>query len=222
MRLVTGQPAGSELRAALEIELEPGWKTYWRDPGDAGIAPSVSVAGATTQIGYPVPKRFDDGASVFAGYDGRVALPVTITGIGGAFEAAAFLGICKQICIPVDARLTVDSGRASAQEREIVEAAFAALPAPARGDARVEKVSVDGETVTVETGLPAGTRDAELFVAAPQSWSFTAPRLFAKGKRLAFVFDIAWKPKDAALSGKAVPYVLVLDGVGLSGDFILP
>ncbi len=41
IRLVTtGKPAADgKLKGMLDIELKPGWKTYWRDPGDAGVPP---------------------------------------------------------------------------------------------------------------------------------------------------------------------------------------
>ena len=35
------------LRALLEIDLKPGWKTYWRDPGDAGVPPTIDVSAST-------------------------------------------------------------------------------------------------------------------------------------------------------------------------------
>src|SRR5262249_7455419 len=28
------------LRAGIEIKLDPGWQTYWRDPGDSGAPPT--------------------------------------------------------------------------------------------------------------------------------------------------------------------------------------
>ena len=85
MRLVVlpadahGQRAG-----ALQIEPSPGWITYWREPGDAGIPPSITLApdgGYTlTEIAYPVPKLIDSGDLHDIGYDGPVTLPLIPSG----------------------------------------------------------------------------------------------------------------------------------------------
>ena len=59
------------LRAGVEIKLEPGWKTYWRYPGDSGVPPvfdfsaSDNVKEAT--VLFPAPMRFPDGAGGFPG-----------------------------------------------------------------------------------------------------------------------------------------------------------
>ena len=61
VRLVTtGQPDGDgNLTGILDIELKPGWKTYWRDPGDAGVPPTIDVAaspGVTgAEFSFPAP-----------------------------------------------------------------------------------------------------------------------------------------------------------------------
>ena len=54
VRLVTsGLPDSSGLlNGALEIDLEPGWKTYWRDPGDAGVPPQIDIA-RSSNIAWP-------------------------------------------------------------------------------------------------------------------------------------------------------------------------
>ena len=35
----------------LDIDLKPGWKTYWRDPGDAGVPPQLDVSASTNVAG---------------------------------------------------------------------------------------------------------------------------------------------------------------------------
>ncbi len=41
----TNKAASHERRGALQIELQPGWKTYWRNPGDAGVPPQINIEG---------------------------------------------------------------------------------------------------------------------------------------------------------------------------------
>ncbi len=46
LRLIAGTQAAGEpfLRAGVEIKLAPGWKTYWRYPGDSGIPPRIAFS----------------------------------------------------------------------------------------------------------------------------------------------------------------------------------
>jgi DsbC/DsbD-like thiol-disulfide interchange protein len=119
-RLIAGlaeRDGQSRLWAFLEIALPEGWKTYWRNPGDAGGLPptfdwSKSDNLAAANILYPAPQRLVDRAGNTIGYKGGVVFPVEIDvadrrrGIG----LAVFMqyGICKEICVPVEAELALD------------------------------------------------------------------------------------------------------------------
>src|ERR1700727_970436 len=54
------------LRAGVEIKLDPGWKTYWRDPGDSGVPPTLDFSGSdnvkSVTVLWPAPELFPDGA----------------------------------------------------------------------------------------------------------------------------------------------------------------
>ena len=118
VRLVTsGKPdEAGRIHGVLEIALKPGWKTYWRDPGDAGVPPQIDVSASTNitdaAFSFPPPQRHDDGYGKWAGYNHPVSLPVTFTvsspGDAAVIDADIFLGICETICIPVQTRLSVD------------------------------------------------------------------------------------------------------------------
>jgi len=66
--------------AGIEIELAPDWTTYWRSPGDAGIAPAMDFSGSKNlgpvDVAFPVPKRHDDGFSITNVYTGNSAAGV--------------------------------------------------------------------------------------------------------------------------------------------------
>ncbi len=73
VRLVTTGGANQDgtIDGALEIAPEPGWKIYWRDPGDAGVPPAIDVSKSANMsdvsVDYPTPERFADGATTWAG-----------------------------------------------------------------------------------------------------------------------------------------------------------
>ncbi len=83
-RLIGGSAVNSGegmlLRAGLEIRLDPGWKTYWRYPGDSGVPPTLDFAGSenvkSVTALWPAPQRFSDGAGGHS-----ISLTVNLTDI---------------------------------------------------------------------------------------------------------------------------------------------
>lgn len=94
--------------AALHLTLEPGWKTYWRAPGDAGIPPSFDWSASrnldTVSISWPAPKVFDQNGMRSIGYENTLVIPLAITSRKSNkpvhVRMEMDLGICADICIP--------------------------------------------------------------------------------------------------------------------------
>lgn len=93
--------------AGLRISLAPGWKTYWRAPGDAGIPPMVDYTGSenisSVRMQWPVPEVFHQNGMRSIGYEGQVILPVELSRTtGGEMRLAGTLsiGICEEVCVP--------------------------------------------------------------------------------------------------------------------------
>lgn len=208
LRLVALPPdRDGAVRAVLDIRLNAGWTTYWRDPGGAGVPPSLTVSGATLEtIGFPVPKRLGTDDLHYAGYDAPVGLPLRLRTATGPITAAVFLGVCKEICIPVQTELTVDPGRESSAdplEETIVAAAEAALPAAA--SAGLEPVSgrwsADGKTLFVRFRAPAGTPPPEVYVSGPADVQFgLAEAMTREGDGYLAEVPVLFRSKHADLS----------------------
>ena len=106
----------SAIPLALHIVLQPGWKTYWRSPGDAGYPPQVDVAGSTNvaraELQWPVPHRFELFGLQTFGYGEEVAFPLMVTpetpGAPIALTAKIRYLVCEVICVPQDGTLTLD------------------------------------------------------------------------------------------------------------------
>jgi DsbC/DsbD-like thiol-disulfide interchange protein len=230
VRLVTsGKPdADGILRGALQIDLKPGWKTYWRDPGDTGVPPSISLTGASLAgVAYPVPQRFDEDGTVWNGYEAPVSFAVRLKVPGGKADeigAHVFLGICQTICIPLQAELKLDPG-ADPENREdaaIVTQTFEAVPAPARPGFRLAEAENGGKTLTVAAELPQPGAAAELFLAAPEGYSFGPPRRLAdKDGKTGFSVQVYEQP-DKPAPGTMAAYTLVQNGEAVAGTISLP
>ncbi len=99
---------GGQRKAALRVELKPGWKTYWRNPGDAGIPPHFDWEGSSNlkavAIAWPTPMVFDTYGSRTIGYEERMVLPLLLTPENPAEPINIKLnftyGLCREICIP--------------------------------------------------------------------------------------------------------------------------
>ena len=212
VRLVTtGEPdAQGHLRGMLDIRLEPGWKTYWRDPGDAGVPPTLDLgAGGSAEMLFPAPEWHHDGTYDWAGYSAPVAIPVTLKlsdpARPGPIEASAFLGLCKTICIPLNARLVLDPAADPGDPGDAlaVAAAEAGLPGPATADFGVTAIRIDDGTAVFDVVGPVGA-DAELFVAASEGFAFSRPEPVMKDGKLSFTSKITSylkaKPNDAVVN----------------------
>ncbi|HVK90506.1 MAG TPA: protein-disulfide reductase DsbD domain-containing protein [Mycoplana sp.] len=216
--VVLPERADGSIPALLDIRLEPGWKTYWRDPGQSGIPPTISFTGASgltlESIRFPVPKHFDDGFSRYTGYDRSVALPLMLkrNGAGSAatlVSASVFLGVCKDICIPVQADLSVDlqaGATAEANEAAELAAAEAALPEPPSADFMVTGAhwSDDGKSLHVTFTAP-GAAPPQVFVSGPAGFQFGSGTTPARsGDAYRVEVPLLQKPKAASLSGAAI------------------
>jgi suppressor for copper-sensitivity B len=146
---------------ALHIVLQPGWKTYWRSPGDAGYPPQVDVAGSTNvaeaELMWPVPHRFQLFGLQTFGYGEEVAFPLMVTprnpGAPIALKAKIRYLVCEQICVPQEGDLTLDlpGGAATPTKFAPLVNRFASLVP--RGGERLgwsmERVAVDQQSQLV-------------------------------------------------------------------------
>jgi DsbC/DsbD-like thiol-disulfide interchange protein len=100
--------------AALRIELRPGWKTYWRAPGDAGIPPRFGWSGsrniASVAFHWPRPEVYVINGMRSIGYHDQLILPMEFTpkqpGQPMHVEAEVEIGVCHDICVPVKVRVS--------------------------------------------------------------------------------------------------------------------
>jgi len=188
VRLLAGRPedrSGAAPMAFVEIQLEPGWKTYWRTPGDAGGLPpsfdwSKSSNLAAAEVAFPTPRRFVDKSGSTIGYSNGVVLPVTLkpqrAGEPISLVVGLHYGICKDICVPVDAELALDVPPASDEALPAeAQQALDALPRtqdnlrPGDPVLVASKVVLDGEAskITIEAKFPGGEAGADVFLEAP-------------------------------------------------------
>ncbi len=226
MRLVALPPdAAGHIRAGLQIEPKPGWITYWREPGNNGIPPQITIApqsGVTLDaISYPVPKHISSGKVEDIGYEAPVTLPLSLTAskVGPVvLDATAFIGICKDICIPFQAQLSLKLGTAAQsrpQEEMILQSAAARLPEAQSADFEVvaHAMSPDLKQLSLKVTLPeVGNGTPEIIVTGPSGYAFTKQMNVGRsGKAYSADIAIGKLPKNYDIKGKQWG-VLIVDG----------
>jgi len=226
MRLVALAPdKNGKIRAGLQIEPNPGWITYWREPGNSGIPPQITMApgsGVTLErVDYPTPKHIANGTLDDIGYDGAVTLPLTLSAASGTvneIKAQAFIGICKEICVPFQADLSLrfsGSAQSRPEEEAILAAAKASLPeAPSSAfEVNKHKLSDDRKQLTLEITLPeSGETAPDVIVAGPSGYVFPKQLMSKRdGKTLTTTIAIGKLPKSYDIHGKSWS-ALVIDG----------
>lgn len=105
--------SGDRHMAGIRIDLAPGWKTYWRAPGEGGVPTQLrltEVEGITgLAIHWPSPEVFQSNGMRSIGYLGDVVLPVELVLDGsGSYSLDGHLdfGVCQDICMPVSLSLS--------------------------------------------------------------------------------------------------------------------
>jgi DsbC/DsbD-like thiol-disulfide interchange protein len=233
IRLVTSGSADDQgiVQGALQIDLKPGWKTYWLDPGDAGVPPTIDVSAsrnvASAEMSFPAPRRFDDGFAKWAGYDQPVSFPVAFRladpKAPAAIEAKIFLGVCETICVPVDATLKLEtaSDPDNADDAAVVQAALDAVPGPEQPDFGVTLIDGGKDEVLVEAAFAGEPDKVDFFLAGSEGYQFGPPERRVDGERLLFSVPILDRPATMPAKG-ALHYTLVTSAGAVSGTLPYP
>lgn len=157
-------PDGTHM-AGLRFTLAPGWKTYWRAPGDGGIPPLFSWTGSENVAGaefhWPAPEVFHINGMMSIGYSGQVVIPVEITPDGsGVLRVAGQvdMGVCEDVCVPVtldfEAVLPPDGGRDAAIAAALVDRPLTAEEAGVTEARCTVEPGAEGLTVTAALRMP--------------------------------------------------------------------
>ena len=178
--ILTGwQQADGSRVAAIRIKLAPGWKTYWRSPGDAGIPPQFDWSGSknlqSVGITWPAPKVYPQSGLQTIGYKDELVLPITIaprkTGKPVKLRVSLDIGVCKDICVPF--HLTLSStleGTTSTPTPAIAAAlasrAFTAREGGVRSATCALRPTSDGFEIEARLDMPA-TGGREVVVIEP-------------------------------------------------------
>lgn len=229
LRLIAGPTTTTgKQRVGVEIVMSPGYKTYWRSPGQFGVPPSFDWTGSTNigglDVRWPVPERFQDSAGYSIGYVGEVVIPISVQPVDPSRPVMVVLkldyAVCEKICIPAqgEASLWLEPGVTTVTSARL-ESFEARIPVSAKPGPHKEKTAiVDAglDDTVVDPGLrlvlqpPPEGKIEDIFVEGPGTWSFGKSRLTpqAEGTVLAQI-RIDERPKSAA---GPIPLIFTIRG----------
>jgi DsbC/DsbD-like thiol-disulfide interchange protein len=210
VRLIAGSSKANDavLRAGIEVKLRPGWKTYWRYPGDSGVPPHFDFSGSENlkkaEVLYPAPHLFTDQTGQSLGYKDTVIFPVVVSpqqaGKPVRLRVKIDYAVCEKLCVPAEglAELTLLTG--DSKHNPALMTAEAHLPkhvtATQLGLTAKRVNSGAKPSVIVELGAPTG-KSVELFVEGPTpQWALPIPKRVtsAPAGRAQFSFELDGLP----------------------------
>jgi DsbC/DsbD-like thiol-disulfide interchange protein len=207
VRLLAGSRSGAVLLGGIAFQLEPGWKTYWRTPGDSGVPPRFDFSKSdnveAVTVLWPAPKKFDDGAGgISLGYHDQIVLPLRIVAKNidkpVTLRAAINYAVCEKLCIPVEANAELAFNSVASTEDSALFAALDTVPKPANvGDPNpltIRDVKREGKSEVVVDVVTPDDRPLNLFVEGPTpDWGLPVPKLVDNSppgvKRFSFQLD---------------------------------
>jgi DsbC/DsbD-like thiol-disulfide interchange protein len=224
------QTASGTRMVALQIDLAPGWKTYWRAPGEAGIPPHFDWTGSrnlrAVRPHWPRPVVFDQNGMRSIGYVERMVLPIELTprdaGQPIELRGVVELGVCEDICIPVSLDLSANLAGAGAPDA-VIDAALADRPRPARSAGlsgvrcMVEPIR-DGLRVTAQLDIPAlGGAELAVFELPGQEVWVSEAQTRRTGGRITATAEMV-PPEAAPFSLNRSDIRITLIGAGQAVD----
>jgi DsbC/DsbD-like thiol-disulfide interchange protein len=210
---------GGDHMAALRLTLAPGWKTYWRAPGDGGIPPQFDWSGSENlrgvSVSWPVPEVFHLNGMRSVGYSEVVTIPLRFVphraGDPIVVDGRIEIGVCEEICVPVSLVVGADLPPDAAAHDPRIAAALADRPMTADEagvgavDCAIEPID-DGLRLTATLTMPAlGPDEAAVVEVADAPIWVSEPEVARSGNRLRAVADLV--PPEAA------PFALARDAL---------
>jgi DsbC/DsbD-like thiol-disulfide interchange protein len=225
VRLLAGSRSGAVLLGGIAFQLQPGWKTYWRTPGDSGVPPRFDFSKSenieAVTVLWPAPTKFDDGAGGHSmGYHDQVVLPLRIVAKAAdkpvTLRADINYAVCEKLCIPVEASAELAFTSVASTEDSALFAALDTVPKPANvGDPNpltIRDVKREGKSTVLVDVVSPDNKDVNLFVEGPTpDWGLPVPKLLEHGppgvKR--FAFELDGVPPGVDPDGAALKLTLV-------------
>ena len=226
-RLVAGTVESGNL-AGLEITLTEGWKTYWRNPGDGGVAPEFSWQGSENvrdiHVLFPAPIRYRDDYGTSIGYKRSVVFPVKFVPIDASkpltLRVSIDYAVCEALCIPAHASIALRlPGSVSLGPSIRLLDGMASVPS-SRNDSDAQIVSLEkisDPNLMFDVMFPGKPDSADVFVEGPENWFLPAPEEVAREETgsstlIKYSLDLSSLPRATDIQGNDLLFTITGGG----------
>lgn len=176
------------VRLLLDVRLAKGWKTYWRSPGEGGIAPAIQWQTPVEYLnwGWPTPQRFDVASISTQGYQGDTVFPLTLrlpkneSHLSGTLT----LSTCSNVCVLTDFPFDIDLTEPAPQNFDhAFSRAMGSLPLEEGVFSELQAGYLGGE-LRLSALRAEGWQKPEIFFDVPEGANFSKPQIRVDGTRL--------------------------------------
>ncbi|MEY0951809.1 protein-disulfide reductase DsbD family protein [Providencia manganoxydans] len=220
VRLLSASQKDGKVTLLLDVQLQDGWKTYWRSPGEGGIAPEIDWKSPIKDMQWlwPAPGRFDVAGISTQGYMGDVVFPIIVDATEklDKLTGTLTLSTCSNVCILTDYPFELDLTEPAPSNFEwAFNQAMGSVP-PTTGLTQSQKVGFTGDSLVVELQKIAGEpwgKDAAVFTDTPEGTTLGVPEIQSSGDMLTATVKVSddWGDKAPDLTGQNFSFV-VTDG----------
>lgn len=228
VKLVQAGPYDAEKNhypALLKVKLEDEWKTYWRSPGEGGIAPRLNWDESenieSVDWLWPVPERFSLLGVETQGYQHDIDFPLLLTpstsGAPLTFNATLTLPSCTTVCVLTDYEITLPFTPDLAVDDQLnheYQQAVSRVPRPANIISTKQVVwDANREQLSISLTNPRGWNKPAVYVDELEESIFSKPKFSVDGEQLTVRFKVtSWDP-DLDLNNEALVITAIDDGL---------
>lgn len=207
-----------ETRLLLDVKLDNGWKTYWRSPGEGGIAPSIewkSEMPKEVEWFWPTPSRFDVAGITTQGYHDTVTFPVVLHVTSPERIAGVLtLPVCSNVCLLTDYPFAVDVSSQDTTFAHDYAQAMGKIPL-SRGVADSLSAGYRPGELVITATRADGWSSPDVYLDAVDDASFGKPQMQIDGEKLIASVPVTgnWGEDSPDLTGQQVTLVIASSGV---------
>lgn len=219
VRLLSSAQENGKIDILLDVQLDEGWKTYWRSPGEGGVAPEIvwSSPVESTDWQWPAPGRFDVAGVSTQGYMGDIVFPITVQSREKLDKLAGTLTLstCSNVCILTDYPFELDLTEPTpADFTWAFNQAKGAVP-PTSGLVEQVKAGFSNDKLIIELQKNANSPwvKPNIFTDVVEGATLGVPVITTSGDSLTATIDVGddWGGESPDLTGKNISFV-VTDG----------
>ncbi|AQX19394.1 protein-disulfide reductase DsbD domain-containing protein [Bartonella sp. WD16.2] len=221
VRLAITKPSPSGIRNGfIEVMLKPKWKTYWRNPGNSGMAPFFNFNQQVSyEIFYPIPQLYETENDWSLGYKNKVVLPFSVSDSSENLSGSLTLGLCDEICIP----FTVDFDFSSSTQKNtylspsLLKHAQAALPRIMNNELKIS-AEKNKNTLFIKIQNNSKIKILSLFLDGGDMQIGPAKKVSDHEEYTLFSAPIYFMPDEL---NQTIFYAISSQNYALSGTFII-